>query len=100
MREVQLIDCEHGLNETFKDIAELANSCRFQDCRHDSEPQCAVRDAIEDGSLSQRRYDNFIKLQREQAHNSATAFERRTRDKALSQMYKSHQNQARFDKGQ
>ncbi len=99
MREVQLIDCEHGLNETFKDIAELANSCRFHDCRHDSEPQCAVRDAIEEGSLSQRRFDNFIKLQREQAHNSATAFERRTRDKALSQMYKSHQNQARFDKG-
>lgn len=55
MRELQLADCEAGVSETFSDITQLAEHCRFGDCHHDSEPGCAVQAAIENGTLEQRR---------------------------------------------
>ena len=54
-----------GLERTFADIEALAAECRFSDCRHDREPGCAVRTAIDDGSLSVTRLDARRKLERE-----------------------------------
>ena len=51
MRELQLADCERGVEETFSEIAGLAEHCRFKDCQHEHEPGCAVRAAIESGDL-------------------------------------------------
>jgi ribosome biogenesis GTPase len=65
MRELQLWDDNDGLDDTFADIKELAAECRFGDCRHESEPGCAVLGALEDGSLSQERYAGYKKLERE-----------------------------------
>ncbi len=65
MRELQLWDAEDGLSETFADIEELAETCKFRDCQHESEPGCAVRRAIEEGDLDLRRFSNYLKLQRE-----------------------------------
>lgn len=67
MRELQLWEGQEGLQETFDDIAEMAQQCRFRDCQHQSEPDCAVRQALEDGTLDERRYRSFTKLQREVA---------------------------------
>lgn len=67
MRELQLWDAEDGIRDTFGDIEELAPSCRFSDCRHASEPGCAVRAAVEDGTLAAARLESWHKLQREQA---------------------------------
>lgn len=65
MREIGLCDVDEGLDDTFEDIAELAMKCRFRDCTHTNEPRCAVRQAIEDGSLSQERFELYRSLHEE-----------------------------------
>ena len=66
LRGVGLQDTE-GLAAVFTDIEELAARCRFADCAHATEPDCAVRAALADGSLPLRRYESWLKLQREAA---------------------------------
>lgn len=68
MREIALWDSADGLEETFADIEALAAECRFRDCQHGSEPGCAVKAAIEDGTLDAGRYRSHLKLQKELAH--------------------------------
>ncbi|HEY5557979.1 ribosome small subunit-dependent GTPase A [Acetobacterium sp.] len=53
------------LAQSFSDIEVLASQCRFKDCAHKKEPGCAVRGAIEDGSLNPRRLENYLKLKKE-----------------------------------
>lgn len=89
MRELQLADCEQGVEETFSEIVELATQCKFSDCSHQGEPGCAVRAAIESGRLDERRLSNYLKLMREQAFNSATLAEKRARDRELGRYYRS-----------
>ncbi|WP_207914091.1 ribosome small subunit-dependent GTPase A [Micromonospora sp. KC213] len=67
LRAVGLHDTEHGIQHVFAEIEELARDCRFTDCRHTNEPGCAVRAAIDAGTLSPRRLDSYRKLQRESA---------------------------------
>ena len=88
MRELQLADCEEGVAATFSDIESLAEACRFADCRHGQEPGCAVRNAIESEQLDERRFQNYCKLMREQAMNSASLAERRSSDRQLGKFYK------------
>ncbi|MFJ3792469.1 ribosome small subunit-dependent GTPase A [Kitasatospora sp. NPDC090091] len=64
LREVGLYGGE-GVALAFADIAELAKSCRFHDCGHESEPGCAVQEALADGTLPERRMESYRKLQRE-----------------------------------
>ena len=65
MREIGLCDVDEGLDDTFEDIAELAAKCRFRDCTHTNEPCCAVKQAIENGSLSQERFELYRSLHEE-----------------------------------
>ena len=67
MRELQLWGAEAGLSSAFHDIDELARQCRYRDCNHQSEPGCAVRGAVESGTLDDARLTNFLKLRSEQA---------------------------------
>src|SRR5262249_10541008 len=67
MREMQLWDIEEGLEATFEDIESLAAACYFTDCRHETEPRCAVRAAVDDGTIEAERLGNYAKLQRELA---------------------------------
>ena len=89
MRELQLTDCEQGVDETFADIVDLQSRCKFTDCQHQSEPGCAVQAAIQQGKLEPRRLQNYRKLMREQTFNSATLAERNTQDKSFGKMVKS-----------
>lgn len=50
------------------DIESLSAMCRFFDCKHESEPGCAVRQALERGTLSEKRLISWIKLQKELKH--------------------------------
>lgn len=68
MRELQLWDSSEGLQRTFGDIESLAANCRFRDCRHLTEPGCAVREAMNEGSLDARRLASYAKLQKEQRY--------------------------------
>jgi ribosome biogenesis GTPase len=71
MREVGLFDAEDGLEEAFGDVQALARTCRFTDCAHETEPGCAVQDAVEDGSLDRARLASWRKLQREAMRQAA-----------------------------
>jgi ribosome biogenesis GTPase len=72
MRELQLWEGEEGIEEAFDDIESLAATCRFRNCRHDSEPECAVRKALQEGILDQGRCASYLKLQREIERQSRT----------------------------
>ena len=65
MREIGLCDVDEGIDDTFEDIAELAMQCRFRDCTHTNEPRCAVRQALEEGQLSQARFELYRSLHAE-----------------------------------
>lgn len=54
-----------GLDETFAEIAEVALRCRFDDCTHDHEPDCAVRDAVDVGELRDDRVEHYRRLRAE-----------------------------------
>ncbi len=98
MRELQLADCESGLQETFADIDALSAQCRYSDCQHHSEPGCAVQVALKASQIDQRRLSNYLKLMREQAHNGASLAEKRARDRSKSRFYRAVQSEARFRK--
>lgn len=68
MRELGMCDVDEGIDDTFSDITELEASCRFSDCKHDTEPGCAVKAAIEDGTLSWERFELFQNLHNESNH--------------------------------
>ncbi|MGW2645257.1 ribosome small subunit-dependent GTPase A [Streptomyces sp. NPDC001393] len=65
LRGVGLYDAGSGVGQVFSEIEELAERCRFHDCSHDTEPDCAVRSAMESGELPQRRLESYRKLVRE-----------------------------------
>jgi ribosome biogenesis GTPase len=65
MRELGLIEDEGGVDTAFADIAKLAQACRFNDCRHETEPGCAVQAALNSGVLDAERLQSYRKLQRE-----------------------------------
>mgnify|MGYP001052760929 CR=1 FL=1 len=65
IREIQLWIDSDQLNLAFNDISELSLSCRFKDCQHISEPDCAVLKALKDGILDERRYENYLKMRKE-----------------------------------
>jgi ribosome biogenesis GTPase len=65
MRELQLWGDDEGLGRAFGDIEELAAACRFIDCRHGTEPGCAVRAAVAQGALAPERLESFLKQRRE-----------------------------------
>ena len=66
IRELRVwIDGDDALNETFSDIDDLAQNCKFRNCNHEQEPDCKVLEAIENGSIDQERVDNWRKLREE-----------------------------------
>lgn len=67
LREIGLSGSEAGIQQTFEDVAEYADGCRFNDCRHAGEPGCAIHAAVERGELEATRVDHYLKLMAEQA---------------------------------
>ncbi|HPB47626.1 MAG: ribosome small subunit-dependent GTPase A [Spirochaetes bacterium] len=65
MREIEVFADEDDLDDSFNDIKLLADKCRFIDCSHTHEPDCAVKEAIEKGILDERHFKNYLKLQKE-----------------------------------
>jgi len=84
MRELKVADVGEALGTVFEDVESLARECRFADCSHQSEPGCAVRAAIAAGRLSERRLENYRKLQRESARHTATLAETRRSDREFA----------------
>lgn len=62
MRELGMWDSDSGIDRAFADIEELSRACRYSDCTHTSEPRCAIRKALEEGTLDAERLDSYRKL--------------------------------------
>ncbi len=71
MREIQMWATENDLEDSFAEISDLAEGCRFRDCRHQDEPGCAVKAAIQSGELARARYENFLRLRREISYHES-----------------------------
>jgi ribosome biogenesis GTPase len=68
MRELQLWEGDAAVGDTFDDIEAIAPGCHFRDCRHDSEPRCAVKAAVDRGDLPADRLSSYQRLRREIEH--------------------------------
>ncbi len=86
MRELGIISIDSGLNDTFIEIVELSTQCRFQDCTHTVEKDCAVMNALEKGTISIERYNNYIKIYKESLYNEMSYFEKRQKDKKFGKI--------------
>ncbi len=71
MREVGMANMEEGIDQTFADILELESRCKFSDCKHETEPGCAIKAAIASGELSPERYALYKNLGAENTRNYA-----------------------------
>ena len=92
MRELQLWNDGVDLDSAFTDVADLAARCHYRNCRHEQEPHCAVREALVNGTLDGRRFENFCKLQRELAYlesqqDPAEGRERKERDRRICRIH-------------
>ncbi|HEX2919623.1 MAG TPA: ribosome small subunit-dependent GTPase A, partial [Bacteroidales bacterium] len=67
LREVQAWAEEQDLDDTFSEIADLAQYCRYSDCKHESEPGCAVQAELEKGFINPERYDSYLHMKKELA---------------------------------
>jgi len=89
MRELGIISSDSGLSTTFDEIVDLISQCRFTDCSHTHEQDCAVLKGIESGIITKERYNNYLKMLKEAAYNEMSYVERRKKDKAFGKFVKS-----------
>ena len=80
MRELGMWDVTEGLDDAFSDVEKLAQMCRFRNCRHENEPGCAVRRAIENGELRASRFESYQKIKAEAKYSGSTADQRRQKE--------------------
>ena len=89
MREFGILGTESGIASSYADITALSGQCRYQDCRHTSEPGCAVRAAVDANVISQEALDSFLKLKEESAFNDMSYVEKRKKDRDFGRFIKS-----------
>lgn len=98
MREVGISDGGDGVEQTFREIADLVRQCRFRDCTHRHEKGCAVLQALENGDISRQAYENYLRLEREKHHYQQTLHEKRKGNKKFGKMVKQVlKDKRRFD---
>jgi len=95
MREIQLWEGDQGIESAFPEIEELAESCRFADCRHQGEPGCAVEAAVAGGELEPERLESYRKLQRELhqihvRHDELARLQEKKKNKVLHKAQREH----------
>jgi ribosome biogenesis GTPase / thiamine phosphate phosphatase len=95
MRELGILSAGDGVSESFADIGDLAQSCRFSNCTHTQEPGCAVLAAIESGELNETRIQSYQKLKKESDYNEMSYLDKRKKDRAFGRFIKSVKKQKR-----
>ena len=83
MRELGILGASEGIEDSYIDIGELATNCRFNNCSHTNEPGCAVLEALENGTLDQEHYQNYLKIKKESDFHEMSYADRRKKDKAF-----------------
>jgi ribosome biogenesis GTPase len=98
MREVGITDTSRGLETTFDRIIRLSLNCKFNDCTHINEVGCAVIEAVENGKIDKKSYENYLKMEREKAHFESTIEEKRKKDKEFGKVIKNYKKHLRKNK--
>jgi len=98
MRELGVISNESGLGDTFTEIDELSDQCKYKDCTHTVEAGCAVLQALESGKISEERYNNYIKIYKESLYNEMSYIEKRQKDKKFGKFINSAMKQIKNKK--
>ena len=96
MRELANFAVDTGIHSTFDEIAELSNQCRYNDCSHTQEHGCSILAALKDGIISQERYQNFVKLNKESAFNEMSYLEKKRKDKKFGKFVKSVMKEKKY----
>ena len=87
MRELQLTDAATGIKETFVDLHELEQNCRFNDCSHDHEPGCAIQASITSGIIDTIRVNRWLKLVAEDQENTKILAKRFSKENATKDQF-------------
>lgn len=98
MREVGITDTSRGLETTFDRIIRLSLNCKFNYCTHINEVGCAVIEAVENGEIDKKSYENYLKMEREKAHFESTIEEKRKKDKEFGKVIKNYKKHLRKNK--
>ncbi len=98
MRELGNFAVDTGIHGTFDEITELSNQCRYNDCSHTQEQGCSILAALKDGIISQERYQNFIKLNKESAFYEMSYLEKKRKDKKFGKFVKSVLKEKKYRK--
>ncbi len=88
MRELGNFAVDTGIHSTFDEIADLSKQCLYNDCSHTQEQGCSVLDALKNGIISQERYQNFVKLNKESAFYEMSFLEKKRKDKKFGKFVK------------
>jgi ribosome biogenesis GTPase len=86
VREFGLAIDDTGSLAEMLDISDYAASCRFSDCKHIDEPDCAVLEAVNNRTLDRKVYESYLKLRREASHFATSEHEKRKKDKSFSKL--------------
>jgi ribosome biogenesis GTPase len=98
VREIGLWDANEALDDTFEDILDLADKCRFRSCKHNQEPGCEVRAAVQVGTLDEVRLGSYRRLAEELARQPTEA-ERREKARQFAKTVRTAANEAATRKG-
>ena len=98
IREVGITNSESGLDKTFETIITLAKNCKYADCTHTSEKNCAVLEAVNNGILDRSSYENYLKMEKEREHFESTLAEKRKKDKDFGKMIKNFKKDRQSNK--
>jgi len=90
MREVGIADSTGGLEITFETILKLSTDCKFNNCTHTTEIDCAVIAALDRGEIDESSYENYLKMEREKEHFESTIAKRLKKDKDFGKMVKNY----------
>jgi len=93
MRELGLLGVSDGVNQGFEDIVGLSTNCRYANCSHTQEPDCAVLAAISNGELSKDRYSSYMKLKKESGYHEMSYVDKRKKDRVFGRFIKSAMKQ-------
>ncbi len=85
MRELGMLGVSEGIEDSFADVRELSQNCRFTNCSHTNEPGCAVRKAIAQNELDAEHYQNYLKLKKESDFHELSYVEKRKKNRAFGQ---------------
>ncbi|MFH0988853.1 MAG: ribosome small subunit-dependent GTPase A [bacterium] len=88
MRELGMMAVRASIDDSFSDIHDLSEGCRFRDCTHAVEAGCEILSAVQTGALSEARYQSYMKLMKESEFHEMSYMERREKDRRFGRMVK------------